>query len=412
MDLNSTLASLGIALGLGLLVGLQREQVATQLAGLRTFALITVLGTLCGLLARDFGGWVIASGFLALTGALMTGHVAELKGERTESGVTTEVAALAMFGVGAYIVSGYREVAIVIGAGIAVLLHFKGQLHGLAARLGEDSKSIMQFALISMVILPILPNRTYGSFDVVNPHQIWLMVVLIVGIGLAGYITYKFFGPKAGLLLAGILGGIISSTATTATYSNRAAKQEVSESPAAMVILLASTVSCALILFEIGVVAPVFLRTAILPLSTLVVTLALLSLPLWFRQSTPHANMPSQGNPSELKGALYFAFLYTLILVAIAAVKDRYGALGLYVVATASGLAEVHALTLSTSHLVEAGRLASSEGWRIIAVAMISNLAFKVAIVAMLGARQVFKKVALPRVATMALGLGIVMLWH
>jgi len=101
MDLTSTFSSLGIALGLGLLVGMQREQVATQLAGLRTFALITVLGTICGLLAVNFGGWVIAAGFLALTGALMTGHVAELKGEKFESGVTTEVAALAMFGVGA-----------------------------------------------------------------------------------------------------------------------------------------------------------------------------------------------------------------------------------------------------------------------------------------------------------------------
>src|SRR5579864_565363 len=250
MDLASTFSSLGISLGLGLLVGLQREQVATQLAGLRTFALITVLGTICGLLAANFGGWVIAAGFLALTGALMTGHVAELKGEKTESGVTTEIAALAMFGVGAYIVVGYREVAIALGGGIAVLLHFKGQLHGIAARLGEDSKAIMQFALISMVILPILPNRTYGPFNVLNPRQIWLMVVLIVGIGLGGYITYKFFGAKAGLLLAALLGGVISSTATTVSYSKRAAKQELADNAAAIVILLASTMSCALVLVE------------------------------------------------------------------------------------------------------------------------------------------------------------------
>jgi len=282
MDLASTFSSIGIALGLGLLVGLQREQVATQLAGVRTFAPITVLGTICGLLATSFGGWVIASGFLALTGALMMGHVPELKGEKAELGVTTEVAALAMFGVGAYLVVGYREVAIAIGGGIAVLLHFKGQLHGIAARLGEDSKSIMQFALISMVILPILPNRTYGPFNVINPRQIWLMVVLVVGIGLGGYIVYKFFGAKAGLLLAGVLGGIISSTATTVSYSKRAAKQELAENAAARVILLASAVSCALVLIEIGVVAPGFLRTALAPVSIVIVTLVVLSLPFWF----------------------------------------------------------------------------------------------------------------------------------
>lgn len=412
MDLTATLSSLGIALGLGLLVGLQREQVSTQLAGLRTFALITVLGTICGLLSTSFGGWVIAAGFLGLTGALMTGHVAELKGEKTETGVTTEVAALAMFGLGAYIVVGYREVAIVIGGGIAVLLHFKGQLHGIAARLGEDSKAIMQFALISMVILPILPNRTYGPYNVLNPRQIWLMVVLIVGIGLGGYIAYKFFGAKVGLLLAGLLGGVISSTATSISYSKRAAKQEVAETPAAIVILLASTASCALVLVEIGVVAPGFLRTAMAPLSIVVAMLGGLSLLLWFSHRKDSTGMPPQGNPSELKGAVYFAFLYTLILLGIAAVKDRYGARGLYVVAAASGLTEVHALALSTSQLVASGRVGSSEGWRIIAVALISNLGFKVATVTMFGARRLWKKVGLPCVVTMAVGIGVVLLWH
>lgn len=412
MDLTSTFSSLGISLGLGLLVGLQREQVATQLAGLRTFALITVLGTICGLLAMNFGGWVIASGFLALTGALLTGHVAELKGEKSESGVTTEVAALSMFGLGAYIVVGYREVAISIGGGIAVLLHFKGQLHGIAARLGDDSKSIMQFALLSLVILPILPNRSYGPYDVLNPRQIWLMVVLVVGIGLGGYILYKFFGPKAGLLLAGILGGIISSTVTTVNYSKRAAKQELPDISAAVVILIASTVSCTLVLVEISVVAPGFLRTAIVPLSIVAATSGVVSLVAWFFHSRDSSEMPSQVNPSELKGALYFALIYTLILFAIAAVKEGYGARGLYVVAAASGLAEVHALALSTSQLVETGRVGSAEGWRIIAVALISNLAFKAAMVMTFGARSLWKKVVLPYLLTMAVGIGIVLMWH
>lgn len=311
VDLPSTFSSLGISLGLGLLVGLQREQVATQLAGLRTFALITVLGTICGLLSTTFGGWVIASGFLALTGALMIGHVAELKAENAESGATTEVAALAMFGVGAYVVVGYREVAIAIGGGIAVLLHFKGQLHGIAARLGEDSKSIMQFALISMVILPILPNRTYGPFNVVNPRQIWLMVVLIVGIGLTGYIAYKFFGAKTGLLLAGVLGGIVSSTATTVSYSKRTAKQDIADKPAAMIILLASTVSCALVLVEISIVAPGFLRTAIAPFSIVVATLGALSLPLWFHATWRQYRdvVPSESVRVE-GGAVFCVALY------------------------------------------------------------------------------------------------------
>jgi uncharacterized membrane protein (DUF4010 family) len=122
--------------------------------------------------------------------------------------------------------------------------------------------------------------------------------------------------------------------------------------------------------------------------------------------------MPPQGNPSELKGALYFAAIYTVILFAIAAVKDTYGASGLYVVAAASGLVEVHALALSTSLLVETGRLNGSEGWRIIALALISNLAFKGATVMVLGTRRLLGKVALPYVVTIAVGIGIALWWR
>ena len=410
MDLVSVLSSLGIALGLGLLVGLQREQVATELAGLRTFALITVLGTICGLLALQFGGWVIASGFLALTGVIMTGHLAELKTGKFESGVTTEVAALAMFGLGAYIVIGHREAGIVIGGGIAVLLHFKGELHGIAARLGEDSKAIMQFALISMVILPILPNRTYGPYQVLNPRQIWLMVVLIVGIGLGGYIVYKFLGERVGLLAAGVLGGIVSSTATTVSYAKRAASDEAASRPAAIVILLASTVSCALALVEIGIIAPRFLVSAIAPLAIFVATLGLLSFGCWFWRRNEPSSKPALGNPSELKGALYFAALYSVILLAIAAVKDQPTARGLYTVAALSGVAEVHALTLSTSQLVEAGRLGSQEGWHIIMVALLSNLVVKAGAALLIGGFRLWRKVALPYLAALAVGTGLLLL--
>lgn len=410
-DLIQTFSSLGISLGLGLLVGLQREQAGTQLAGLRTFALITIFGTICGLLAMHFGGWVITAGLLALTGALLTGHVAELKGEKAESGVTTEVTALAMFSLGAYTVIGYTEAAIVMGGGIAVLLHFKEQLHGVASRLGADSKPIMQFALIAMVILPVLPNRTYGPLNVVNPRQIWMMVVLIVGIGLAGYITYKFFGEKAGLLLAGIAGGIISSTALTVSYAKRAAKQELEDTSAAAVILLASTASCVLVLVEIAVVAPRFVLSAIIPLAVLIMTLVAVSVPLWFLDKKGATGMPSQGNPTELKGALYFALLYTLILLAIAAVKDRYGAIGLYTVAGISGLAEVHALALSTARLVGTGQVDNTVGWRIIAVALISNLAFKFVILIVTGTRRLRREVGLRYLLAIAVGIGTVVAW-
>lgn len=297
-----------------------------------------------------------------------------------------------------------------MGGGIAILLHFKGQLHGIAARLGEDTKSIMQFALLSLVILPILPNRSYGPYDVLNPRQVWWMVVLIVGIELGGYIVYKFFGPRAGLLTAGILGGVISSTATTVSYARQTSAED-QDKRSATVILLASAVSCGLVLVEIGVVAPGFLRTAAAPVSILVVLLGAVPVVRWFRHTKEGGVMPAQGNPSELKAALYFALLYAGILLAIAWVKDSFGAQGLYLVAVFSGLAEVHALALSTAQLVETGRLDGGQGWRIITVALLSSLAFKVVVVATLGTRSLFRRVIAPYIVTISVGAGILMAW-
>ncbi|HKX27711.1 MAG TPA: MgtC/SapB family protein, partial [Blastocatellia bacterium] len=201
MELTFLFQQLGVALGLGLLVGLQRESAASRLAGLRTFPLVTLFGSICALLATTFGGWVIAAGLMALASLILAGKLAEARADLPDLGLTTEVAMLLMFGVGASLIAGYRPVAIAVGGGAAVLLHYKGQLHEAVARLSStDLKAIMQFALISLVILPVLPNRTYGPYSVLNPRNIWLMVVLIVGISLSGYIAYKFLGAKAGLL--------------------------------------------------------------------------------------------------------------------------------------------------------------------------------------------------------------------
>jgi uncharacterized membrane protein (DUF4010 family) len=166
MELTAVFTNLGIALGLGLLVGLQREHAgASRLAGVRTFPLVTLLGTLCGLLSLAFGGWIAALAFLSLAALMIIGNVVEYRNGQTDPGMTTEVAMLLMFSVGAYLVIGPREVAVAIGGGVAVLLHWKGPLHQLTSRLGEnDLKQIMQFVLLSMVILPVLPDKAYGPY--------------------------------------------------------------------------------------------------------------------------------------------------------------------------------------------------------------------------------------------------------
>jgi len=394
MDISSLFQQLGIALGLGLLVGLQRESAASPLAGVRTFPLVTVLGTVCGLLSQAFGGWILAAGIIALSVIIYIGKIIEMSKGHPDPGITTEVTLLLMFAVGGYLVIGDRAAAIAIGGGAAVLLHFKGELHGAVARLGAgDLKAVMQFALISLVILPVLPNRTYGPFAVLNPRNIWWMVVLIVGINLGGYIAYKFLGQRAGIVLGGILGGMVSSTATTVSYAKRAAAAPGAIGPAAIVIMIASTVVFARLLLEIATVAPAFLPAAAPWLVALLILSAVGSFALWLRSGKDHDEMPEQENPSELKSALLFGLIYAVVLFVAAAVKELYGNRGLYVVAALSGLTDVDAITLSTAQLVNAGRLNADDGWRLVVVAAISNLIFKAGAVAALGRRRLFFRI-------------------
>jgi uncharacterized membrane protein (DUF4010 family) len=180
--METTFQQLGIALLMGL-VGLQREHAASPLAGLRTFPLITILGSLCALLDQKVAwpGVTVAAGFVGVIALVGVGTFTRFLADEADRGLTTEFAILLMYGVGAYVVLGEMLIAVAIGAGVAVLLQFKPELHGIAARLGdEDLRAIMQFALITCIVLPVLPNKAYGPYAVFNPFQIWLMVVLIV----------------------------------------------------------------------------------------------------------------------------------------------------------------------------------------------------------------------------------------
>jgi uncharacterized membrane protein (DUF4010 family) len=219
------------------------------------------------------------------------------------------------------------------------------------------------------------------------------MVALIVGINLGGYIAYKFLSQRAGIVLGGILGGMVSSTATTVSYAKRAAAAPVAIGPAAIVIMIATTVVFARLLLEIATVAPAFLPAAAPWLVALLILSAGASFALWLRSDKDHDKMPEQENPSELKSALLFGLIYAVVLFVVAAVKELYGNRGLYLVAVLSGLTDVDAITLSTAQLVNAGRLNADDGWRIVVVAAISNLIFKAGAVAALGRWRLFIRI-------------------
>ena len=402
---------LGISVLLGLLVGLQREHTASGLAGMRTFPLITMLGTVSAALAAEFGGWVVAAGLLGIVAVLSIAHLRDIRQANLSRGTTTDVAMLLMFCVGALLtVENMMAVAIAVGGGVAVLLQFKPEMHRFAETLGDvDLRAIMQFVLITCIVLPVLPNRTFGPLEVFNPREIWLMVVLIVGMSLGGYIAYKFLGRDAGILLGGVLGGAISSTATTVSYARQARGNALHARTAAIVIMIASTILYARLLVEIAVVSPGFLSVAALPIVVLMLLTLLPALAVWVGIRRHSAQLPEQENPTQLRSAVVFGAMYALVLLALAAAKKYVGSEGLYLVAALSGLTDMDAITLSTARMSLSDPQIARDGWRLIVVAAVANLFFKAGIVGILGGRRLLLRIAI-LFSIPAIGGGIMLL--
>ena len=403
---------MAISLLLGLLIGLQRERADRTIGGIRTYPLIAAFGTLSGWLAVDYGGWIVAAGLIALSALLVISNVMLARAGSHDSGQTSEVAALLLYGIGAYLVVGEPSVAVALGGAIAVLLHLKDPLHAFANRIGErDIAAVMQFALITLVVLPVLPDRSFGPYDTLNPFHIWLMVVLIVGIGLIGYVAYKLFGAREGAVLGGVIGGLVSSTATTASFARRAASEPAGAGLAALVIMIASAIVYARVITEVSVVARGEVGAMLPPLVVMLAASIAISTILYFRTRDHHAPMAEQGNPADLRLAITFAAVYAVVSFVVAAVQTEFGVQALYPVALIAGLTDVDAITLSSSQLVAQGRLEPGTAWRVILVASLSNLVFKAGMVAVIGGRQLLRFILPAFGAVLVAGVCVLLWW-
>jgi uncharacterized membrane protein (DUF4010 family) len=409
----TVLQDLAIALGLGLLVGLQREWVDSRLAGIRTFPIIGILGVLAGHLATSLGPWVVPAGLLAVAALIVMGNVAKLRMGAPDPGLTTEIAILVMYLLGAALSADYTTEVLVAGGTVAVLLHWKRPLHDLVDKIGEaDARAIFRLSLIALVILPILPNRSFGPYQVLNPFNIWLMVVLIVGISMGAYVAYKLLGTRSGSLVSGLMGGLISSTATTVSLSRRSRTATI-ESSAAVVIIIASAVVFVRVLFEIALVTPAVLGATAPPLAVMLTTMIGVSAVLYRRtrgELADHADEAAEP-PSELGAAIVFGVLYAAVLLGVAFAKAEFGQTGMYVVAALSGLTDMDAITLSTSQLMRTDQLGPETGWRLIMVGALANLCFKAGIVTALGPRGLLRRIGTAFGVTGAVGIALLFLW-
>ncbi|MDT8322178.1 MAG: MgtC/SapB family protein [Xanthomonadales bacterium] len=406
--IDSRLIGLGIAVGIGFIIGMQREWAEDKPVGMRSFALISALGGMAALLVEPMGIWVIAAGFLAL-GLVLAAFVHNLK----VSGITTVMASLVVYLIGAAAVAGFWLHALVLGGVVTLLLHWKKPLHAWVGQLGaDDFEIIARFLLITLIVLPVLPNRTFGPLDVFNPFHAWLMVVVIVAINLAGYIAFRLVGKVSGGWLAGVLGGLVSSTATTFSYAGMSRQDERISGVAALVILVASIVVYGRILLELTVVAPALVSLMVWPSIVFSAVLLGLGALLSFRlQGETDTELPKRENPAQIRMALAFGGLYVLILFAVEASRQYFGEDAIQVVALVSGLTDVDALTLSVGHLFEQKKLGADPAWRAIFLGSLSNLLFKVLVAGLLGSDLLRRLIWSTGAVALACGAAIYFLW-
>jgi uncharacterized membrane protein (DUF4010 family) len=397
------------SLALGLLIGLERERNPSSKAGLRTFALVALLGTLAGLIAEKTGSpWILAAG-LILVGLMMIAAYARGDGGTADPGTTSVAAVCVCYGLGALIWLGYPTLAAMLGVITTMLLYFKPELRGLSQRLTrQDLFSILQFAALSFVILPVLPDQNYGPYDALNPRQIWLMVVLISGISLTGYVALRVTGGRHGVLLLGLMGGMVSSTATSMVYARHARDPGMLQL-AVVVILTANLVVPARLAVLAGVVSPAIVPLLLPALAGALACGAAGTLYWWRKLSQQSVlELPEIRNPTEIRTALGFGLLFGVVLFCSAWLSDVAGNRGLYAVALVSGLTDVDAITLSTLRLYDLGALQPFQAVSAIVIALVSNIAFKLGLVCVVGGALLARRCA-PAMLASAAGAGVVL---
>ena len=403
----------GVAIAIGFLIGLQREYAyggpdQMIIAGERTFALFSLAGALAAMAADELNSALAFFGIVLVLGLFSA--VAYFVDSRSgKVGLTTEVAIVVAVVTGALCYWNYLTLAIAIGIATTVLLSIKWETDRFARALTrEDVLAALQLAVISAIILPVLPNESFlpPPFDVLNPFKIWLMVVFISGISFLGYVAIKFVGPEQGIGITGLLGGMVSSTAVTLSFSERSNREPDLSRPFVLAITVAWTVMFARVLIEVGVVHLALLRQVWLPITLAGLVGLIYGVYLFFAQRTAEKGDVEFSNPFDLMTAIKFGLLYAVVLLVSRAAQMYLGDTGLYLSSIISGLADVDAITLSMSELSRTGVLEMDQAALAIVLATMSNTLVKGSI-ALFAGSMALRKSLIPVVAMiLVVGLG------
>lgn len=382
-----TFGHLALALAIGLLIGLERgwqKRGAPQghrVAGFRTFALMGLIGGIAGLMAQIFGGLVLAGTLLAVSISLAVYFwraIDPIDNADTQKNLsaTTAIAALLTVMLGALVMQGYPRLAVSAAVIATLLLSLREPMHGLLRHIDEtELAAALRFLLISVVVLPLLPNQGFGPYAVINPYLIWWMVVLIAGLSFIGYATVKILGARRGLMITAAVGAFVSSTAITINFARFARNRPAQARTLAAGVMLASTVMVLRIGVVVLVLAPPLLAPLTAPLAAMAIAGAAATGGLLWRGQRLDGPAFEPSNPLDLPTALFFGLGLGLVMLLARLLEDYFGQSGIYGVALGTGLVDVDAMTVSASQLFKTGTLAGTAATAIVIAALANSFA-------------------------------------
>ena len=394
-----------IALLIGALIGVEREKRKSEglegIGGLRTFILLALIGAVAGFLSRGDGvPWVLLAAFLPVSALVFAGSSLNSRAEDGTFGLTTEIAAVAVFLLAAMTMLGHRELAIGLGVVTAAVLAYKQPLHGLVAKLGwDDVYAGVRLLVATFIILPLLPDRTLDPWEALNPYKLWLLVILISSLSLVGYVATRWLGAGRGTALTGITGGLVSSTAVTLSFARRSRDEPAAGAALACGILLAWAVM-------FGLVYP------LLPPFTAMGLLTLLAAWLLYRRGGAIAgaqDVPLR-NPFSLTAAAKFAVAFAVVLLLVKVTQFYFPGGGVYIVAALAGLTDVDAITLSMAEYAKANP--PTVAAIAVVIAAISNTVVKCGMVTTLGGPALRRPLLLTTAGIIVAGIGgVALMW-
>ena len=405
------ISRLAVALGIGLLVGIERgwqereEPEGGRTAGIRTYTLIALLGGVSAVLLPVAGPWPLTGVLLSLSAAFTWfKHRESIKAN--DYSVTGVVAALITFVLGAVAIAGSIQVAVSAGIAMTLLLAARTSLHTWLRKLTwPELRSGLLLVAMTFLALPLLPNRPIDPWGAINPHQLWLLTIMIAAISGAGYAAVKIAGPKRGVLFGALATGLVSSTSATLTSARRV-QQGGSPGLLATGAAIASAMSFLRTLVIALIIVPeiaVYLAAAFVPAMAVVAVMALL---FWRGAELEKENAASLagslGNPIDIAFVLRFGALLAAVLAITKLAAHAFGASSFVGLAAATGIVDVDPITLSAPSVAMAGAPATAAIG--VLVAAVSNMTSKSVIAFAVGGRAYGTRYLLMGLAALAAG--------